>query len=212
MKLPALPKLPSRPPVSPKRVFYSQPSGVKVDLVPLYQRVAKALDVKPEAVRAFAVVESDEKPFTEHGFPVVRFEAAYWRKFRVASREAMRFDTAKNLKDLDGRWAQFEDMWRVNETAAIMSHSFGVFQTMGFNFKLCLCADPQTFLTEMRTVEGQFKLFERFVKSSPALYSAIKLNRADQVGVHYNGPAYRKNKYDVKWAAATKAGGTSVWA
>lgn len=210
MKLPTL--LPQKAPVSKARVFYSQPTGVKPSLLDLYQATAKELDVSPTQVRAFAIVESDEKPFTAKGNPVVRFESGYWTRFRVASKPAIAFDKAKNYSDLDSRWSQFQDMCAINETAAIMSHSFGIFQLMGFNFKLALCADPASFLKENMTVEGQFKMFRRFVKMSPALLSAIRLNKPDGVGHHYNGPAYKKHKYDVRWLAATKAGGASVWA
>lgn len=211
MKL-TLPTLPQKPAVSKARVFYAQPTGLKPSLLELYQAAAKDLDVSPAQVRAFAIVESDEKPFTAAGNPVVRFEPGYWRRFRVATKAAVAFDKAKNAADLDARWEQFEAMKRLDEGAAIMSHSFGVFQLMGFNYKLALCADPVTFLRESMTVEGQFKLFKRFVKMSPALLSAIRLNRPEGVGHHYNGPAYKRNKYDIKWAAASKAGGASVWA
>lgn len=210
MKLPAMPVLKPKPAVSPKRVFYAQPSATKADLLPLYQLTAKDLAVTPAQVRAFAIVESDEKPFTPGGFPVVRFEPHHWIRRRVD--EGAKFDKMKNSRDLDARWALFEEMRKVDENAAILSHSFGLFQLMGFNHGVALCADPLTFLTESMTVTGQFKLFKRFVLRSPALLSAIKRNRADQVGFHYNGPRYKQNKYDVKWAAASKAGGERVWA
>ena len=210
MKLPSLPVMKPRAAVSPKRVFYAQPSMVKVDLLPFYQLTAKDLAVTPAAVRAFAIVESDEKAFSPGGFPVVRFESHHWIKRRVD--EGAKFDKMKNPRDLDARWAMFEEMRAIDENAAIMSHSFGLFQLMGFNHQLALCADPLTFLTESMTVAGQFKLFKRFALRSPALLAAIKRNRPDEVGFHYNGPRYKQNKYDVKWAAASKAGGQGVWA
>jgi len=207
-----LPTFPQKPAVSKARVFYAQPSGVKPSLLDLYQATAKELDISPAQVRAFAIVESDEKPFSPNGNPVIRFEVSRWKRYRVADKAAMAFDKAKNPADLDARWEMFRKMCAVNETAAIMSHSFGLFQILGANYKLCLCADPVSFLKENMTVEGQFKMFRRFVKMSPALLSAIRLNRAEGVGHHYNGPQYKKFKYDTKWAAASKAGGAGVWA
>lgn len=198
--------------ISKKRVFYAQPSSVKVDLMPHYQRLGKALDVKPAAIRAIAIVESNEKPFTEGGFPIVRFEAHHWVKHRVASKAALTFDRLKNAKDLDARWTEFEAMRDVNEGAAILSHSFGAFQIMGFNYKACLCADPVAFLAEQMTVEGQFKMLHRFVLNNPPLLSALRKGDAQKVALHYNGPAFARNKYDVNWAAASKAGGAGAWA
>jgi hypothetical protein len=208
----SLPGVSQKPPVSKQRVYYSQPSGVKTDLLPHYQRLAKDLDVTPAAIRAFAVVESDEKPFTPNGAPVVRFEAGHWKKHRIAERVALSFDKAPNARDLDARWEQFKRMRAVNETAAIMSHSFGLFQIMGFNHRLCMCHDAATFLSEVMTLEGQLKMFKRFMVSSPALLSAVRRNQPEKVGFHFNGPQYKRNKYDVKWAAASKAGGALVWA
>lgn len=199
------------PTVSKARVFYSQPSRTKTDLMPLYQKLAKDLDVSPAQVRAFAVVESDEKPLTPGGVPVVRFEAGIWKTFRIADRASMAFDNVKNSLDLDRRWALFEDMRRVNESAAIMAHSVGMFQILGRNFRLCLCADPATFIAEAMTVEGQAKLFKRFVLSSPALLSALRHNDVQKVALHYNGPKFARNSYDVRWAAASKAGGAGAW-
>lgn len=202
----------SNPNVAPKRVFYGQPSGVKTDLLALYQATAKELDVPPAAVRAFAIVESDEKSHTAAGFPVLRFEQHRWKKYRVAEAAAMTFDKAVNSKNLDERWEQFERMREVASDAAILSHSFGIFQVMGFNYKQCLCADVETFLRRSMTVEGQFTLFKRFMLESPALLSAVRRFKPEDVGFHYNGPQYKRNKYDVKWAAAAKAGGERVWA
>ena len=210
MKLPSLPAMKAKHAISPKRVFYAQPSMTKDDLLPLYKQAAKELAVTPAQVRAFAIVESDEKPFSPGGFPVVRFESHHWIKRRVD--EGAKFDKMKNSRDLDERWAMFEQMRAIHEDAAIMSHSFGLFQLMGFNHGVALCAEPETFLSESLTVAGQFKLFKRFVLRSPALLAAIKRARPDEVGFHYNGPRYKQNKYDVKWAAASKAGGARVWA
>jgi len=210
VKLPSLPAMKAKPAISPKRVFYSQPSVTKADLIPLYKQAAKELAVTPADVRAFAIVESDEKAFTPGGFPVVRFESHHWIKRRVS--EGAKFDKMKNPRDLDARWAMFEEMRAIDENAAIMSHSFGLFQLMGFNHGVALCADPLTFLSESMTITGQFKLFKRFVLRSPALLAAIKRNRPDEVGFHYNGPQYKRNKYDIKYAAASKAGGERVWA
>jgi hypothetical protein len=203
---------PKDPTVSYKRVFYDQPSGVKGDLMPLYQAIGKKCDVHPATIRAIAAIESDEKPFTKGGFPVVRFEVAHWKKHREATRTALFFDKAVNSNNLDERWQQFEAMRTCQEVPAILSHSFGLFQIMGFNYGGCGCATPEVFLEEMKTVEGQFLMLERLIKQSPALLGALRRKDAAKVALHYNGKAYARNKYDVRWAAASRSGGEGVWA
>lgn len=202
----------AKPPISKKRVFYGQPSGVKPGLQQLYVETAAALDIPPASLRALAVVESDEKPFAPCGAPVIRFEAAYWKRFRQASRAALAFDRVQNTRNLDERWSHFLAMREVQEIPAILCHSFGMFQIMGFNYRACLCADPLIFLGEMLTVEGQFRMVERLIGSSPDLLASLRRQDAEAVGLHFNGRAYRRNAYDVKWAAAVKAGGSNVWA
>jgi hypothetical protein len=200
------------PEVAPKRVFYAQPDDAKADLMPLYQALGKELDIKPACIRAIAVVETNEKPFAGPGAPVVRFEAHHWKKYRDQASHAVAFDKHKNARDLVQRWDDFCAMRRANEVAAILSHSFGMFQIMGFNYKACYCADPVAFLKEQMTVEGQFKMLKRLILSSPPLLSALRRQDPREVALHYNGRAYEKNKYHINWAAASKAGGDNAWA
>ncbi len=200
------------PAVSKARVYYDHPSGAKPALAQLYQDTAAALDIKPQALRALAVVESDEKPFTQGGAPVVRLEIAHWKRNRYASKPALAFDRCVNSGDLDVRWAQFQAMHRCQPEAAILAHSFGLFQIMGFNHLACLCATPEAFLAEVMSLEGQFRMVERLILSSPDLLGALRRQDAARVALHYNGKAYAQNRYDVRWAAAVKAGGEGVWA
>jgi hypothetical protein len=197
--------------ISRKRVFYEQPSGVKPQLRRLYIDTAAELDIPPASLRALGVVETDEKPFTPSGAPTPRLEIAYWKRFRLASRAAVGFDRATNSRDLDMRWVQFEAMRAVQEIPAILCHSFGLFQIMGFNYRACLCADPVIFLAESMSLDGQFRMVKRLIQSSPDLHGALRRQDAQQVGFHFNGRNYRQNQYDVKWAAAVKAGGKGVW-
>lgn len=211
MKLPGLLSV-KDPSVSYKRVFYEQPSSVKADLMPRYQELGKKIDIHPAAIRALAAVESDEKPFTKNGNPIVRLEVEHWKKHRIATRSALFFDKAVNSLDLDERWQQFEAMRTCQEVPAILCHSFGLFQIMGFNYKGCLCATPEVFLSEMKTLDGQFLLLQRLIMQTPALLAALHRRDAEKVALHYNGKLYARNKYDVRWAAASRAGGEGVWA
>lgn len=199
------------PSVSSSRVFYEQASGVKAGLMDLYRAVAAEIDIKPWALRALAIVESDEKPFTPNGNPVIRFEPTYWAKRRIASAAALEFDKAVNARDLDARYTQFMAMAAVQEDAAICSHSWTMFQIMGAHHQACLCAHPTQFVRTASTLEGQFSLVKHFILSNPPLLSALRKQDAEQVGLHYNGAGFRRNKYDVRWAAAARAGGEGVW-
>ena len=59
------------------------------------------------------------------------------------------------------------------------------------------------------TVEGQFSLLKYFIFDNPPLLGALRRQDAAGVGIHYNGAGYRRNRYDVKWAAAARA--SAMW-
>lgn len=189
---------------SPKRVYHDTP-GASLALTPdHYRQMADALGIRPQQVRAIAVIESAEKPFTKQGNPVVRFEAHHWRRHRIASRLGQSFDQAKNSNDLDERWIQFEAMYRVDPLAAVKCHSFGWGQIMGFNHRLAGFETTDAFLDAMRTLEGQNRAFVNFVTNSPMLHTAFKQHNIQQVALHYNGPRYADNRYDSKFASISQ--------
>jgi|GEM_PF-7013668 len=176
------------------------------DRVPLeeYSRIADALGCTSELVRALAVQESAEDP------KALRCENHHWRKRRFASREGKAFDRVSNARSMDARWERFramDDVCRQDamlnpaaRNAAILCHSFGWCQIMGFNHRVCGYEDPRAFLAAMETIEGQRRAFIGFVKADAALHSAFRREDLRVIALHYNGPAYAKNKYDTKLA------------
>lgn len=192
--------------ISPTRVFYDGPAETNhVKLTPAdYSRIGDALEISPQAARAISIIESAEKGLTPTGKPIVRFEAAHWKKYRIASRLGQSFDKAKNSKDLDERWQQFEAMYRVDPVAAVKSHSFGWPQIMGFNHRNAGFETTDAFLNAMMTVDGQSKAFISFVRNSPSLLKAMRRGDADGVGLNYNGRNYRVNRYAEKYASLSQ--------
>ncbi|MEL6568173.1 MAG: N-acetylmuramidase domain-containing protein [Pseudomonadota bacterium] len=151
--------------------------------------------------RAFARVESRNVALV-NGNPIIRFEPHKWRRYRKDTPQARAFDTKRNPREQADRWRLFEEMCQADRIAAILSHSFGAFQIMGFNHEVCGYSSPESFLEAMMTPEGQVRAFVRFVKAHGALLAAIVARDAATVARHYNGPAYRQNRYDEKWLGA----------
>ncbi|MEO0606594.1 MAG: N-acetylmuramidase domain-containing protein [Pseudomonadota bacterium] len=192
--------------ISRRRIYNDVPWEDTSELMPRVQheRAADALSVRMRAVRAIPIVESRDRPLID-GVPIVRFEKRKWRDFRQATKTAMRFDGLKNARDLLTRWERFLEMLALQSGPAIKAHSFGAYQIMGFNAYRCGFENPGAFLDAMKTAEGQTTAFIRFVQSSPALHEALKRENARQVAYHYNGPAYERNNYHIKWTAALEA-------
>lgn len=197
--------------VSKRRVYYDAPAETRLD-VAYYAAIAERLNVRPSLVRAIAVIETAEKGLTDRGYPVVRLEAAYWRNYRLGTRAAQGFDKAKNSRDLNTRWGQFNEMAKADREAAILCHSFGWAQIMGFNHRTAGYERADNFLRAMMTLEGQAEAFIGFCQGSPLLLDAMRREDIGTIALHYNGPAYRRNDYDKKLVGLLDAGGGNAWA
>jgi hypothetical protein len=93
---------------------------------------------------------------------------------------------------------RLEKAMMIDEEAAISSASWGLFQIMGFNHKVCGCEDVKEFVERMKENEGsQLALFTAFVQSNKL---DDFLREKDWAGFakRYNGPAYAENRYDEK--------------
>lgn len=188
------------------------------DLVPLevYAMVAGPLDWEPALVRAISRQESAENPNW------IRFEKHKWKLYRMASREAQAFDKAGNAKTIPERWAQFEAMDavcredalvnRAARDAAVLAHSIGFAQPMGFNHKFCGFDSAQVFWQAQKTIEGQARATLSMIRSSPRLVElgkrldlrsrpapggkTYRLGDLSEIASIWNGPGYLKNNHD----------------
>jgi peptidoglycan hydrolase-like protein with peptidoglycan-binding domain len=87
----------------------------------------------------------------------------------------------------------------LDDTAALESTSWGVFQIMGLHWPRLGYPNVQTFATAMHTNEMlQLEAFVRFIETDPALHKALKLRRWADFAKQYNGPNYQRNAYDSK--------------
>jgi hypothetical protein len=127
---------------------------------------------------------------------------------RYASRAAQAFDRRPNPKSMEDRWKIFGEMDAVCQAdaelnlrarnAAILCHSLGWSQIMGFNHRHCGFDDPRNWLAAVRTMQGQRECTIAFVTDNPVLLAAFRRRDYPVIAHHYNGPGYRANKYDEK--------------
>ncbi|QMV32879.1 hypothetical protein D1_00053 [Ralstonia phage Dimitile] len=180
-----------------------------------YARAATALGVPVAAVKAVTEVESNGKGFLPDGRPLILFERHIMRRQLVAAGHAM--DAARyNLTDPNivnskpggyvggaGEWDRLARAIEINRPAALESASWGLFQIMGFHWKLLGFASVQAFVNAMYTSEGaQLDAFVAFVKANPNLLRALRAKNWPDFARGYNGLAYANNRYDTKLAAA----------
>ncbi|MDD2871681.1 MAG: N-acetylmuramidase domain-containing protein [Candidatus Gracilibacteria bacterium] len=87
---------------------------------------------------------------------------------------------------------------RNSDEAKLLSTSFGGFQIMGFNYKVCGYDSVTSYVEAMKNPENQFNAFANFVKANGSLHNAMKGNTPDfqTIARYYNGPNYAQNNYD----------------
>jgi hypothetical protein len=177
---------------------------------------ARRQGINPAAALAIAEVESGGVAFaTVNGKkePLIRFEGHYFdkrltkaqqTKARAAGLSDPRAGAVKNPVKQADRWKVLNRAIEINAGAAFESCSWGIGQVMGSHWKW-LGFGSVTELVNLcrRDVAGQMDVMFRFIDKS-GLGKALAAKDWKAFARGYNGPAYAKNAYDTKMAAAYK--------
>ena len=175
-----------------------------------FKKSAQALNVEVAAIKAVAEVESAGDGFLPGGKPKILFEPhIFWKQLRLKGINPSMF-MEENPDILYPTWKsgaygpvskqhdRLERAAKINREAALLSASWGRFQIMGFNWKLCGSSSLQEFINDMHENEDKhLHLFTAYIKST---YLDDELRNRDWAGFArgYNGPQYVKNRYDTK--------------
>lgn len=179
--------------------------GAKVTTLD-FENAAKALGANVEAamIHAFAVVESGGKSgFGASGFPKIAYEGHIFRKYTKhvydKSYPLLSYPYSKkagpewqvNNKDDATALATLKKAMLLDQKAAYMACSWGMFQIMGFNFSSCGFATVEAFVDAMKAGEaGQLQAFVGFCKSTPGLKDALAKKDFVKCAILYNGDDY----------------------
>lgn len=176
-----------------------------------FQKAAEILNVEVAAIKAVQEVETGGKGgFLKKEFPAILFEGhIFWNELKKRSIQPEKF-VPGNEDILYPKWtkiyykggiAEYERLQRaiaIHEEAAYCSASWGMFQIMGFNYSLCECENVSRFVSEMKQTEGtQLMLFVTFLRKN-GWDKFLRRHEWAEFARHYNGPAYKDNKYDEK--------------
>lgn len=177
------------------------------------ERAAELLGVEPAAIRAIDEVESRGSGFLPDGRPVILFERhILYRQLKKHGRDAdglariyapLVDRTPGGYRGGVGEWYRLNLARQIDRAAADESTSWGRYQIMGFHWAACGFASVAEFVAAMSESEArQLDAFTRFIEADAGLHKALKACKWAEVARRYNGPAYRKNDYDGKLAAA----------
>jgi len=176
---------------------------------------AEQLRVTPAHIRAVMAVESAGNSFDPAGRPVILFEPHVFHKRTGGEFSPSSFSYAKwrdkpYPSTMDGRWEQMADAAERDESVAIESASWGLFQVMGFHWKALGYSSAQEFSAAMTASEGDhLDALVRFIKANALGDELAKCKAGDPdscraFAAGYNGQGYSVNKYHIKLAGALK--------
>lgn len=171
------------------------------------------LGLEPALLKAVQLVEAAGRDgFLADGRPQILFEGhimykevhkkfpdrdlAYLCK-RYSTIFFPKWDKSKYLGGVH-EYKRLELAKEIDEECALKSASWGMFQIMGFNHKICGCQDVYDFVHKMsESHEKQLELMYYFMHNSGCLKN---LKEKDWAGFakKYNGPGYAQNAYDQK--------------
>jgi hypothetical protein len=219
---------PATPPISSAPVSGDFVANLKaVDPTPLgpedFAAAAKRLGCEVAALRAVVDVECGPKGtgFDKKGRPTILFEPHWFGQLTVPKYKYnethpdisfIKWGT-KPYPNVEGNWTRLSQAYALDPVAALASTSWGRFQIMGFNHKLCGYANVMDFVQAMLQSEiKQLEAFEKFVRAKE-IDDDLAAKRWAGFAQVYNGSGYKANKYDEKLAtayASWKAKGVGV--
>ncbi|MNF98745.1 hypothetical protein D3C84_816160 [compost metagenome] len=174
-----------------------------------YARASKALGCSQEAIKAVTQVESRGDGFLPSGEPVILFERHIMNR-RLRAKGIIVRDQLDVVNTAPGGYkggaAEHQRLAKavlIDRDAALESCSWGMFQIMGFHWKSLGYKSLQAFINDAYKSEAaHLNMFVKFIIANPRIHKALKELNWDAFARGYNGPMYKRNRYDTKLAAA----------
>lgn len=196
-----------------------KPQKIRQPLTDLdFEIAAKSIGCEPAVIKAIAEVETGWKPGKTgfqtqrdgHVAPIILFEMHVFgrltgHKYTASHPElsSRKWDRTKYGSSLN-QHPKLQRAVELDREAALQSCSWGLFQMMGFNWKMMGYKNLQDFIDEMyENDRAHLDSFMRFIKGSN-LAPALVAKDWKRIARVYNGAGYAQNAYDVKMAAAYK--------
>ena len=178
-----------------------------------YENAANALGVEVEVVKAIKDVESSGSGYVFSNHPKILFEGhVFWKQLKNIHIEPSNHKdsdilystwTKDHYKGDVAEYVRLQKARQININAANASASWGLFQIMGNNYKLCGCDSISDFVKRMCKSESeQLMLFVEYIKKRK-LHQYLKPDHTGNIpwaefARRYNGAGYEKNKYHIK--------------
>lgn len=157
------------------------------------QELAKFAGYDYAALKAIIAVESGGSGFSQlTGKILIQFEPHWFQKYTGRR-------ISNGVENQTKEWIAFNEAYKYDPEAAMLSTSIGMMQVMGFNYKACKFKSVHEFWKFNQESEfNQVQCAIRFIKSKPPLDLAIKEKNWNRVAYYYNGELFKKFNYHNK--------------
>lgn len=173
------------------------------------EKASEELDVSIAAVLAVTEVESRGAGFFNADKPAILFERhVFWDRLKehgidphkhVAGNEDILNTSPGGYQGGIDEYERLRRAQAIHEQAALESASWGAFQIMGYHWEALGYDGVQAYVDAMRVSEGEHLMaFVAFVQADGVLLDALREQAWGAFAERYNGPNYKKNRYDVK--------------
>lgn len=179
---------------------------LRYDIEEAVRAKAKQVKIDEAALLAVVDVESAGEPFYSDGQPVMRFEGHYFynRLSGKVRQQAVSAGLASpkvggvpNPSTGQARYELLKRAMAIDPDAALESTSWGLGQVMGANWEDLGRSSVQELVEDAHTIDGQIDMMTDFIEVN-GLDDDIRRHDWAGFAKGYNGPSYKKNKYDIK--------------
>jgi hypothetical protein len=170
-----------------------------------YQDAADELGVSVAVIQAVASTESRGAGFMANGKPKILFERHLFHRL-TKGKFSSKYLSVSNptpggyTKD---EYKRLNLAISLDRQAALKSTSWGQFQILGLNFSQCGFISVEEFVkAHEASLKNHLDAFVNFIISNPGMHGAMKILDWKTFARLFNGPAYRRNRYDEKMKIA----------
>lgn len=177
--------------------------------------VGLKFNIEPAKIKSVSIVEGSGSGFynkgTYTGELKVRFEGHWFRKFTKGKYDKTYSHLSYSDWKLGNKYnrglnefSRFLEAFELDKEAAWLSTSWGMFQTMGFNYKACGYNSVKSMIIDY--YEGEDKQLEGFLNycDDKDILDDLRDGAFATFARVYNGKDYKKNNYHIKLQTYTE--------
>lgn len=158
----------------------------------LIELIKNQSKIEPAVLLAFISVETGGQGFDKRtGKILIQFEPAWFKRNEPYAPSGIW--SVNKVERQEKEWVAFNDAWKINPHAAMLSTSIGLGQIMGFNYRRIGYKSVDEMWDDAKNgIDRQLFQIIKFIDSDIKLISAVKAHDWDRIATLYNGASYKE--------------------